>query len=330
MNVKMMKRLSFLLFAILCSMTNVIAGNYEKLYEGLPFDMPILKKPQFPDYQVSIESFGAVADGITLNTNAINNTIAHVSAKGGGTVLVPSGVWFTGPIVMQSNINLHLERGALILFSSDSDLYPLVHTVFEGLDTRRCQSSISGVNLENVAITGEGAINGSGDAWRPLKKMKVTDNHWRKVTQSGGALKDPQYWVPSEDALLGEQLMSERRELTADEWEKIKVYLRPVMVSFIECKNLLLEGVLFENSPGWNIHPLMCENVIIDGIEFRNPSYAQNGDGLDLESCKNSIIVNSSFDVGYVAICIKSVKDADGRRRGPSTENVMLNNRRVL
>ena len=108
MNVKMMKRLSFLLFAILCSMTNVIAGNYEKLYEGLPFDMPILKKPQFPDYQVSIESFGAVADGITLNTNAINNTIAHVSAKGGGTVLVPSVVWFTGPIVIQSNINLPL------------------------------------------------------------------------------------------------------------------------------------------------------------------------------------------------------------------------------
>ncbi|HHX31743.1 MAG TPA: glycoside hydrolase family 28 protein, partial [Bacteroidales bacterium] len=111
---------------------------------------------------------------------------------------------------------------------------------------------------------------------------------------------------------------------------EIKDFLRPVMVSFIECKNVLLEGVLFENSAAWNIHPLMCENVILDGVFVRNPGYSQNGDGLDLESCLNSIIVNSMFDVGDDGICIKSGKDEEGRLRGRPTENVIVENCKVF
>lgn len=126
--------------------------------------------PKFPDNKVNILDFGGKPDGITLNTEAFEKAMQSLSEKGGGTLVVPKGIWFTGPIVFRSNINLHLEKGALILFSPDFDLYPLVKTVFEGLDTRRCQSPISGRNLENIAITGEGSINGSGEAWRPLKK----------------------------------------------------------------------------------------------------------------------------------------------------------------
>ena len=88
------------------------------------------------------------------------------------------------------------------------------------------------------------------------------------------------------------------------------------MVSLVGCKNVLLQGVIFQNSPAWNLHPLMCENIIIDGVLARNPAYAQNGDALDLESCRNALIVNSKFDAGDDGICIKSGKDADGRRRG--------------
>lgn len=121
-----------------------------------------------------------------------------------------------------------------------------------------------------------------------------------------------------------------RHNMTNEEWLEIKDFLRPVMISFIECKNVFLQGVLFENSPAWNIHPLMCENVIIDGIFARNPGYSQNGDGLDLESCKNSIIVNSTFDVGDDAICIKSGKDEQGRLRGRPTENVIVENCKVF
>jgi polygalacturonase len=259
-----------------------------------------------------------------------------MSEKGGGTLVVPFGVWFTGPIVFRSNINLHLEKGALLLFSPDFDAYPLVETSFEGLDTKRCQSPISGRNLENIAITGKGSINGSGHAWRPLKRVKVTENYWKGVVKSGGVLSaDRQTWYPSEKSKKGEEyaernLNVPRRILTDAEWRSAKDFMRPVMVSFINCKNVLLEDVLFENSPSWNLHPLMCENVIIDNIIVRNPAFAQNGDGVDLESCKNSIIINSVFDVGDDAICIKSGKDEDGRRRGIPTENLIVDNCKVF
>lgn len=336
MYIKTMTRFVVLSVLILISQTGLAQKNeykYDYLYKNLPFAMPKLDKPVFPANQVSVADFGGVSDGVTLNTEAFEKAMDALSRKGGGTLLVPSGIWYTGPIVFRSNINLHLEKGALILFSADFNLYPLVNTVFEGLDTRRCQSPVSGRNLENIAITGEGSINGSGEAWRPLKKSKVNVGHWKKVVASGGVVKDGNYWFPSEGSKKGLEISDmnvPRHDLTEAEWMEIKDFLRPVMISFIECKNVLLEGVLFENSPAWNIHPLMCENVIIDNIFVRNPGYAQNGDGVDLESCVNSIIVNSTFDVGDDAICIKSGKDEDGRRRNRPTENVIIDNCKVF
>ena len=305
--------------------------EYAGLYKNLPFSMSKIQKPVFPNYSVSVTECGGVGDGITLNTNAFAEAMSRLSVKGGGTLLVPYGVWFTGPIEFKSNVNLHLEKGAIIIFTPDVNAYPLVKTSFEGLETRRCQSPISGKNLTNIAITGQGAINGSGEHWRPLKKAKVTESHWKSVVKSGGMLKTPDYWVPGVAHIKGEAMSDKnlnvpRQELTSEQWDSLKLFLRPVMVSFVHCKNVLLEGVLFENSPSWNIHPLMCENVIVDGVFIRNPAYAQNGDGLDLESCKNAIIVNSTLDVGDDAICLKSGKDADGRKRGIPTENVIVDN----
>ena len=332
---KLIGKISLLLFGltfISISMKSEEPYKYEYLYKNLPFEMPRVKVPVFPDNQVSIRDFGGVGDGITLNTEAFAKAMDALSKKGGGTLDVPLGVWFTGPIVFKSNINLHLEEGALILFTPDFDAYPLVNAVFEGLNTRRCQSPISGSNLENIAITGKGSINGSGQAWRPLKKGKVTEGQWKEITNSGGIVKYGT-WFPSQKSLLGSSIsdMNVPRSLTTDaQWDSIKDFLRPVLVDFIECKNVLFQGVLFENSPAWNLHPFMCENVIIDGVFSRNPAYAQNGDGLDLESCKNTIIVNSLFDVGDDGICIKSGKDADGRKRGRPTENVLVDNCKVF
>ena len=96
------------------------------------------------------------------------------------------------------------------------------------------------------------------------------------------------------------------------------------MISLIKCKNILLQGITFQNSPAWNIHPLMCENIIIENILSKNPSYATNGDGLDLESCKNALIINSKFDAGDDGICIKSGKDADGRKRNMPCQNIWI------
>lgn len=334
-----MKKYLFLLLStfIILSCNNKEAVNskykYEYLYEDLQFNMPYVQRPTFPDRHVNLLDYGGNPDGITLNTIAFADAMQDLSKKGGGTLIVPKGIWFTGPIVFESNINMYLEKGALILFSPDKDLYPLVETIFEGLETRRCQSPISGRNLENIAITGEGSINGSGEAWRPLKKEKVTESHWKSVVSSGGVVRGDNYWFPSEGSLKGFEMSDmnvPRQDLSEEEWLEIKDFLRPVMVSFIECKNLLLEGVLFENSPAWNIHPLMCENVILDGVFIRNPGYSQNGDGLDLESCVNSIIVNSLFDVGDDGICIKSGKDEEGRLRGRPTENVIVENCKVF
>lgn len=306
---------------------NQDAYKYDEVYKKLPFEMPYVKAPVFPERSVYLKDFGAIGDGETLNTEAFARAIAALSEQGGGHLIVSAGIWFTGPIVLQSNIDLHLEKGAVILFSPDVDLYPLVNTVFEGLNTRRCHSPISGRNLENVAITGEGAIDGNGHFWRPVKREKVTDSQWKEITSRGGVYKRPTYWFPYPETLRGDTIsdMNVPQGLQTDEeWHSIRHFLRPVMVSLIECKNVWLQGVIFQNSPAWNLHPLMCENVLIEEVQVRNPSYSQNGDGLDIESCKNVLVVNSTFDVGDDGICLKSGKDEDGRRRARACENVVI------
>jgi polygalacturonase len=303
-------------------------GNpYAKYTEKLPFPMPEVTAPGIPGNQVNLKDFGAVGDGITLNTEAFAKAIDALVQKGGGKLVVPQGVWHTGPIVLKSHINLHLNAGAVILFAADETLYPLIDTSFEGLDTRRCQSPLSANGATDIAITGKGVIDGNGQYWRPVKKGKVTENHWKELLAIPGSQEmKPGYWVPSAGYAKGEQgaNMNVPNAKTDAEWNAIKRFVRPVMVSLVKCKNVHLKGVIFQNSPAWNLHPLMCENVIVEDVLVRNPSFAQNGDALDLESCKNALIINSRFDAGDDGICIKSGKDADGRRRGIPCENVVV------
>jgi len=329
---KTIKVIGIFVLVFTCS-TALAANNYDYLYTNLPFSMPKVEAPVFKNNVVTVTDFGGLGDGYTLNTEAFKKAISALSKKGGGQLTVPAGVWFTGPIELVSNINLHLDKGALILFSPDFTLYPLVNTIFEGLATRRCQSPVSARNAVNVAITGEGSINGSGEAWRPLKKAKVTDAYWKKVIKSGGVLKDPTYWFPTKGSLKGESISDSnvpRGIMTDSSWLEVRDFLRPAMINFIECTNVMLQGVLFENSPSWNIHPLLCTNVIIDNVIVRNPSYSQNGDGIDVESCKNVLIVKSTFDVGDDAICIKSGKDEEGRLRARPAENIIVDNCKVF
>lgn len=323
----------FLIYFVLILSTNfraaIAINSYTSYFKNLPFRMSEIALPVFDNRKVCITEFGGIADGETLNTLAFTKAISYLSEKGGGTLLVPEGIWNTGPIVLQSNINLHLQKGALIVFTPDTRNYSIVEAVFEGKNTYRAQSPISGVNLKNVAITGNGIINGSGDAWRPVKKDKVTEYHWRSLLKSGGVLKNSGYWVPSTSSLNGELLKDKGEALTKEACDSIKDFLRPVMVNLVNCENVLLEGVTFENSPSWNIHPIMCRNIIVNNINVRNPSYAQNGDGLDIESCSNVLVVNSTFDVGDDAICLKSGRDEDGRARGIPTQNVVVSDCKV-
>ncbi len=325
-----MKKLLIIIFSFsLLYAQEHINEEIKKYYKDLPFDMPFLKAPSFPDKDFLITSYGAVGNGITLNTEAFRKAIEECEKSGGGRVVVPKGIWLTGPIELRSNVNLYLERGALIQFSKNFDHYPLVLTTYEGTEQYRCQSPISGRDLENIAITGYGVIDGGGDAWRYVKKSKLTANQWKELVASGGVVDSTgKNWWPSEQAMNGEkiltQLKKEKGVLTKEDYQKVRDYLRPVMVNFINCKNILLEGVTFQNSPAWNIHPLMSQNIILRNVTVRNPWYSQNGDGIDVESCKNVIIYDCKFDVGDDAICMKSGKDEFGRKRGIPTENVII------
>ena len=321
------KKIMLMAAFVLVTITASAQTDYKKFCRDLPFGMPQVTAPSIPSNQVMLTAYGAVGDGETLCTEAFAKAIDSLSKKGGGRLVVPRGIWHTGPIVLKSNIDLHLDMGAVILFAADETLYPLINTSFEGLDTRRCQSPLSGTNLHDVAITGQGVIDGNGRYWRPLKKSKVTEAQWKEFTSGKGVETKKGYWVPSEGYAKGEASanMNVPQGMDSPEaWESIKRFLRPVMVSLVGCKNVLLQDVIFQNSPAWNLHPLMCENVIIDHVLARNPAYAQNGDALDLESCKNVLIVDSKFDAGDDGICIKSGKDADGRKRGIPCENVVV------
>lgn len=305
----------------------------ESIYKNLPFDMPKVKQPSFPDYTVNILEFGAKSDGITLNTQAINNAIKAVNAKGGGKVVIPEGLWLTGPIQLLSNVNLHTEKNALVLFTDDFNAYPIIKTSFEGLETRRCQSPISAMNVENIAITGYGVFDGSGDSWRPVKQSKLTPGQWNELVKSGGVV-DNSVWYPSAGSLKGALACKEFNNPegieTEEEWNEIRPWLRPVLLNIVKSKKVLLEGVTFKNSPSWCLHPLSCEHITINQVKVFNPWYSQNGDALDLESCNNSLIINNIFDAGDDAICIKSGKDEDGRKRGEPCQNVIVRNNTVL
>ncbi|GJM33920.1 MAG: glycoside hydrolase [Saprospiraceae bacterium] len=305
-----------------------------EVYKNIEFEMDLVKEPSIPDNTVNLKDFGAVSGGQVLNTQAFADAIEAVSKMGGGKVVIPAGIWSTGPIILKSNLELFTETGALIKFSTDKDLYPLIETSFEGLSTWRCMSPIYGENLENVAFTGNGIWDGSGEVWRQVKKSKLTEGQWKKLVASGGVLNDKKdIWYPSEQM----EKASENAELnvrvdlkTKAQFEAIRDFLRPVMVSIQNSKRVMFNGPTFQNSPAWCLHPLMVEDLIVRNVTVRNPWYSQNGDGLDVESCKNVIVEDSSFDVGDDAICIKSGKDKDGRLRGIPCENLIIRNNTVF
>ncbi len=328
---KMRFLLVFFAFCFLLT-GNCVSGEAGKghsaILADLPFEMPEVTEPQFPDRTFSITDYGAVGDGHTKNTKAFADAIDVCAQAGGGRVVVPAGVWLTGAIELKSNLNMHLEQGAVIMFSENYDDFPLIRTTWEGRQRVQCMSPLYGKNLENIAITGEGIIDGAGQAWRPVKKFKMTDRQWKELVASGGVLNEAgDMWWPTKEALNGPRILAslQRKDnVTLEDYARVRSYLRPVMVALVQCKNVLLEGPTFQNSPAWNIHPLMCENMIIRNINVRNPWYSQNGDGLDLESCRNVIVTNCRFDVGDDAICLKSGRDEYSRRRGKPSENIVV------
>ncbi len=292
--------------------------------------LPVIASTSFKKDSFNIVKYGAKPDGITLNTKAIMAAIDACNKKGGGVVVIPPGAWLTGPLVLKSNVNLCVQTAALLLFTEDHNEFKLVETNYEGLPAVKNESPLSATNATNIAITGGGIIDGNGDSWRAVKKDKLTESQWKKLISKGGVLtEDKRTWYPSESAYRGSKVpkagvIMEGKGI--EDYRDIKEFLRPNLLVFTKCDRILLEGVTFQNSAAWCLHPLMSSNLTVRNVFVKNPWYAQNGDGIDVESCRNVLIENSVFDVGDDGLCIKSGRDEEGRKRGMPTENVIIRN----
>ena len=289
------------LLAILLSCTTAFAqqnAEHDMMWyvNNAPFKMGTIAEPKFTDKTFNIKDYGAVGDGQTLNTDAIAKAIDACSAAGGGTVLIPPGLWLTGPIVLKSNINFHAATGALVIFSADHSLF----TVSGG----RGKPQLYGEKLENVAITGGGIFDGAGDTWRPLKKSKSAPTLWNDLTKTGGVLtKEGDMWYPT-------------KEGAADD------HIRPIMVVINTSKNVLIDGPTFKNSPNFAFNPKSITNLIIRNVKIENEYYAQNGDAIDLSTCKNAIVYHCTVHAGDDGICMKSSGAKD--KNTAALENIII------
>ncbi len=286
---------SFVLSIVLSvlSVAAVFGADYTHYYSGLPVKVKPVQAFELPKTEKVVTDYGAVGDGVTLNTEAIQKAIDELSARGGGRIIFPDGIWLTGPIELKSNIDLNLSRNAIIFFSPDKSLY-----VDPSPKAGRFLPCIRANRANNISITGEGTIDGNGAQWRPVKRSKVSDVEWKRFRQMGGVERqDGSLWYPWE-LKSGYPDMDE----TPEKQEKRRNDLfRPS-----NCENVLVSGVTFQNAPKFHVHPLNCLNVIIDGITVRCPWNAQNGDAIDLSDCHRSIIVNCIVDAGDDGLCMKS------------------------
>jgi DNA sulfur modification protein DndE len=291
---------------------------------NLPFPMPEMTEPTFPDHVENILDHGAVGDGRTLNTKAFAEAILACAKAGGGVVVVPPGTWLTGPIELESNVNLRVETGALVQFSKRLEDFPFI----PGLDGKSKRFVITpplhAFLKRNVAITGGGVFDGAGEVWRYVKKPDVTEKRWKEFVASGGVVTDDgRQWWPSREALDGRRRLAERN-LTKSGYDQTREYLRPNLVQLEQCDGVLIDGPTFENSPKFHLVPSQCENVIIRNVKVLSPEYGQNTDGIDPRSCRNVVIAGCTVDVGDDGICLKPADIAETQTPGPSCQNIVV------
>jgi polygalacturonase len=277
------------------------AAAPEGVWEGTSWILARIKPPVFPSRTFDVGRYGAVGNGTTDCTMALNDAITVCSAAGGGRVVVPEGTFLTGAIRLRSHVDLHLGDGAVLKFSQDPARYlPLVFTRWEGTELMNYSPFVYAFEETDVAITGRGTLDGQAGptAWWPwARKMQTPARNRLMDLASKG--------VPVAERVFGEGH-----------------YLRPSFIQPYRCKNVLIEGVTIVDSPMWELHPVLCTNVTVRDITIR--SHGPNNDGCDPESCRDVLIERCSFDTGDDCVALKSGRNDDGRRVGVPIENVII------
>ena len=293
------------------------------MFQNFTIELPNINKKEY-----NITDYGAVNGGVVSNTKVFS-TAVELASETGGRVIVPDGIWLTGPIELKSGVELHLEDNAVIVFDKNAEEYPLIETDFEGIRRIRTVSPVYAENAHDIAVTGKGVIDGSGHLWRPVKHFKVTERQWNGLLQKSPYIlgnNEGGMWVPTETIFEGRNYgeVVPDHEGALEEASPYYDFYRPVMVSLKNCKRVLIKNVQLQNSPAWCLHPYFCKDLTVKGVRINNPYYAQNGDGIDIESCKNVEVCYCNFTTGDDGICIKSGKGAEARKIFGPCENIHI------
>jgi polygalacturonase len=277
----------------------------QELKVKAPFEMPAITVPNFKDCKTfTIAQFGALPGNKELTTQAIAKAIDEANKAGGGIVIVPKGEWLTGQIHLKSNVNLHLMKGAQLLFSEKPDDYlPAVHSSWEGLECYNYSPLIYAYQCKNIAITGQGEIKAKMDIWkiwgaRPSGHM----NSLKRL-----------YYLSVDNVPVQERMMVND---TAN--------LRPQFIQFNRSENILLEGISITNSPFWTIHLYLSKNIVVRNVKVF--AHGHNNDGIDPEMSQNVLIENCVFDQGDDAIAVKSGRNPEGWRSKTPSKNIVIRN----
>jgi len=267
--------------------------------------------PNFPTKDFQVTDYGAVGDGETDCTDAFKQAIENCHTAGGGRVVVPEGIFLTGAIHLKNNVNLHVMKNATILFSQDTRKYlPLVFTRFEGIECMNYSPFIYAYEQENIAITGQGTLDGQADStiWWPWAGK--SDYGWSEQTPNHDNDRVALFQMAEDGVPVEKRIFGDGH------------YLRVNFIQPYKCKNILIEGITIKRSPMWEIHPVLCKNVTVRNVTVI--SHGPNNDGCNPEASKDVLIKNCYFDTGDDCIAIKSGRNADGRRINIASENIVI------
>lgn len=262
--------------------------------------------PEIGAKKVSILDFGAASNGIERIDTALYAAMDALGTEG-GTICFPAGTYLTGPVQFRSHLEIHLEKGATVLFSRKlEDYLPPVLGVYEGIRCYRPSAMLHAEKKTDLAITGEGVLDGQGDAWWDMVQYTAGPKHMMASAEKGEAPEKRVYstWTDG---------------------------VRPCFLEFLDCRRVLLEGITFRNSPFWTVHPTWCEELTVRNIRIDNPMqdrfhHSPNTDGINMDGCRNALVEGCTIYCGDDCVCMKSGKNRDGREAGHTCENVEVRN----